>query len=85
MIDLTDADGAFSTPRAASVRCMGYMPAAVTAGTDTLRMSPVHYELDELAVRPADRDVMRMVCYVREYRDIPGGTYLPERGGGTGV
>lgn len=70
MIDLTDADGAFSTPQAASVRCMGYMPAAVTAGTDTLRMSPVPYELDELAVRPADRDVMRMVCYVREYMGL---------------
>lgn len=67
MIDLTDADGAFSTPQAASVRCMGYMPAAVTASTDTLRMTPLPYELDELAVRPADKDVMRMVCYVREF------------------
>lgn len=70
MLGMTDADGRFDLPRAATVRCLGYMPAAARGCGDTLRMSPLPYELDELAVRPADRDVMRMICYVREYTGL---------------
>lgn len=70
MVAMTDADGVFEQGGAVTVRCLGYVPASLSGAADTLRMEPAPYELDELAVRPADRDVMRMVCYVREYMGV---------------
>lgn len=67
MVALTDADGAFSAALPATVRCMGYEPATLAVDADTLRMSPASYELQGMTVNLAERDVLRLVCYVREF------------------
>ena len=67
LVTITDADGAFgAVGLPATVRCLGY-EAAVTgpSAPDTLALRTASYELGEMTLNLAERDVLRLVCYVR--------------------
>lgn len=57
-----------------TVRSLGYEPVTLTAPTDTVRLRSSFISLPEVAVNEKTRDVLRQVCYVREYLGITTGT-----------
>ena len=71
ILGMTDADGHLDglsdEDFPVTVKCLGYETALASADQTELRLSPVSYELHEVEVTPADRPVMRLVCYIREY------------------
>ncbi len=72
LVTITDADGAFgAVDLPATVRCLGY-EAAVTgpSAPDTLALRTASYELGEMTLNLAERDVLRLVCYVRAYTGL---------------
>lgn len=73
IVSLTDTCGAFSARLPVTVRCMGYEAATLDHEADTLALEPASYGLPEMTVSLADRDVLRLVCYVREYAGYLGG------------
>ena len=50
-----------------TVRCIGYEPLSLAEFVESARLVPASYELGELVVSPADRPVMQVVCFAREY------------------
>jgi len=69
LVTLTDGFGAFdNVALPATVRCLGYETCSVeTSGADTVALTPVSYELGGMTVNLAEREVLRLVCYVRGY------------------
>jgi len=71
IVGMTDADGRLSgisdSNYPLTVRCLGYEDGICTSDIDTVRLVPVAIELDDVVVTPADRPVMRVLCYIREY------------------
>lgn len=67
MVALTDSCGVFDTALPVAVRCLGYEPARLEAQADTLFMTPASFELPEMTFNLAEREVLRLICYVREY------------------
>lgn len=49
------------------IKCLGYEPLTLSQSKDTIRMQPSMVNLQEVVVTPANRPVMRLVCYVREF------------------
>lgn len=72
VVALTDTCGAFSASLPATVRCMGYEPATLREHADTLALTPAAYELPGMTFNLAEREVMRLICYVREYAGLIG-------------
>lgn len=72
MVAVTDASGAIPGDMSypLTVRCMGYAPLTADAPADTLRLTPVAYDLDGFTLNLAERDVLRLVCYVRAYTGL---------------
>lgn len=71
ILGMTDADGRIDglsdEDFPVTVKCLGYETALGSADLTELRLTPVSYELHEVEVTPADRPIMRLVCYIREY------------------
>lgn len=72
LVALTDTCGAFSARLPVAVRFMGYEAATLDHEADTLALAPASYELPEMTFNLANRDVMRLICYVREYAGLAG-------------
>lgn len=70
LVAITDTAGGFDAAPPVSVRCLGYEPATMIALTDTLRLTPASYELPGMTVNLAERDVLRLICYAREYMGL---------------
>lgn len=76
ILGATDIDGAIDSYSATdyplTLKCMGYKPALCQHGQSEVSLVPESVELSAVTVTPADRPVVRVVCYVREYSS--GGT-----------
>lgn len=72
LVALTDTCGAFAAHLPVTVRCMGYEAATLERDADTLSLAPASYGLPEMTFNLANRDVMRLICYVREYAGLAG-------------
>lgn len=49
------------------IRCLGYEPQEVATPIDSIYLQTMAYDLPELTFNKDDRDILRLVCYVREY------------------
>ena len=71
MIGMTDTDG--SIPPTVcdkypiAIRSLGYNEHTLTAPADTVLLTGRIYDLKEVEVGTADRNVVRLICYIREY------------------
>lgn len=71
MIGMTDTDG--NLPPTAhgaypvTVRCLGYTDGVIDSPADTVFLDERVYELPEVEVGSADRNTVRLICYIREY------------------
>lgn len=78
VLGLTDARGQvpvdYLSQLPLTIRTMGYESAAVTAESDTILLAPSVYELPDLEVSSADRNVVRLVFFVRQYTSLTGDT-----------
>lgn len=76
IIGITDKDGSLfkisGKDYPLTIKCLGFNQAICEKGESEVMLSPAVYELHEVVVTPAERPVMRVVCYVREY--ISGAT-----------
>lgn len=68
---LTDSQGKISISNQGelpvTIRCIGYEPITTDAITDTIRLFPAAYPLNEVVVTPMDRPISKIVSLVREY------------------
>lgn len=68
---LSDASGNVELPVRPEwplrVRCLGFEEAVALAGTDTVYMCESAIGLPAVEVSASGRDVVRLICYVREY------------------
>ena len=69
LVALTDTCGAFSARLPVAVRCMGYEAATLDHEADTLALAPASYGLPEMTFNLANRDVLRLICYVGALRE----------------
>lgn len=71
IIGITDSNGRLASPEASqyplSIRNIGYEPTILSEYTDTVRMSPAVYSLNEVVVNSDERPIQRVVCFAREY------------------
>ena len=78
VLGLTDADGnvpaEYLPQLPLTIRTMGYESAVVATAADTVRLEPSVYELQDLEVSSADRNVVRLVFFVRQYTSLTGDT-----------
>jgi len=76
LVAITDGSGAFdSVAMPATVRCLGYEARTVgDTAADTLALTPASYALGDVTVDLADREVLRLVCYVRGYSGTTSAT-----------
>ena len=78
VLGLTDADGQvpaeYLPQLPLTIRTMGYESAVVATEADTVRLEPSVYELQDLEVSSADRNVVRLVFFVRQYTSLTGDT-----------
>ena len=78
VLGLTDADGnvpgEYLPQLPLTIRTMGYESAVVATDADTVRLEPSVYELQDLEVSSADRNVVRLVFFVRQYTSLTGDT-----------
>lgn len=79
---ITDSCGVISGLSAAdyplSVKYLGFEKGSAPSGTDTLRLRESSLGLGEVLVTPADRPVLKLTLYMREYecRTLPGDTLI---------
>lgn len=79
---ITDSCGVISGLSAAdyplSVKYLGFEKGTAPSGTDTLRLRESSLGLGEVLVTPADRPVLKITLYMREYecRTLPGDTLI---------
>jgi len=50
-----------------SVSCIGYEPLSVAEYKESVVLAPFSYQLNEIVVTPAEKPVIRVVCFAREY------------------
>lgn len=50
-----------------SIRCIGYTPLTIAHTNDTIRMEATSYPLSEVVVSTHERQIRRVLCYIREY------------------
>ena len=78
VLGLTNADGQvpaeYLPQLPLTIRTMGYESAVVATEADTVRLEPSVYELQDLEVSSADRNVVRLVFFVRQYTSLTGDT-----------
>lgn len=72
MAGITGSDGTFTgipeTAYPITIRCIGYDQLVIErAENKTWEMIPAAYELEEVVVVPAERNVLKQTFYVREY------------------
>lgn len=76
VLGLTDSDGQvpadFLPQLPLTIRTMGYESAVVATEADTVLLSPSVYELQDLEVGSVDRNVVRLVFFVRQYTSLTG-------------
>lgn len=76
LAELTDEAGRFACGEALyplTLRSLGYEELRLGRQTDTVRLSPVSYALGEMEINAAERDVIRLTCYAREYASTGSG------------
>ncbi|MDO4318990.1 MAG: hypothetical protein Q4C34_00300 [Bacteroidales bacterium] len=71
ILGMTDGDGVFTNVSdrdyPLTVKCLGYLDESCASGCDTVRMIATSYELGEVTVSTAERPILHMICYIREY------------------
>ena len=71
IIGITDSSGKISDPGKLqfplSIRNIGYDPLSVAYFSDTVRLVPAVYSLNEIVVKSGERPIKRILCYAREY------------------
>jgi hypothetical protein len=74
IVAITDANGSFSDETKLnypiSIRNLGYTTISIAAPQSTVEMTMFSYELPEVVVASTNKEVMRQVCYIREYMSI---------------
>lgn len=71
ILGVTDESGNIPEPSAnqypLSIRSIGYESSFVPSFTDTVRLTPALYTLNEVVVNSNERPIKRIVCFAREY------------------
>ncbi len=71
IVGMTDEEGAcecMAESLPITVRCIGYKDQHIAVvPPDTVFLLPETYELSEIVVNPADRPILKLRCYIREY------------------
>ena len=71
IIGITDESGRINDPGQLqfplAIRNIGYEPLSVVSFSDTVRLVPAIYSLNEIVVKPGEHPIKRIVCYAREY------------------
>lgn len=71
IIGITDEDGRLAgisdIDYPLTVKCLGFETSVCDSSTKEVAMTSAEYPLHEVTVTPADRPVVRVVCYIREY------------------
>lgn len=70
ILGFSDADGAIGHSPSSfpvSIHCLGYVETQLTVPVDTVFMTPKSFELSEVVIRPVERPVLKLNCYIREY------------------
>lgn len=71
ILGITDKNGTLYIDSESSfpltVRYLGYQPQTCGAEKSVVKMRHIEIPLQEVVVTPSDRQVMRLICYVREY------------------
>jgi hypothetical protein len=74
IVAITDAKGSFSGESKLnypiSIRNLGYTTITIAAPQSKVKMKMFSYELPEVVVASKNGEVMRQVCYLREYMSI---------------
>ena len=74
MIGMTDADGNLpqltQTAYPITIRSLGYNDRILDTPEDSVFLTERVYQLPEIEVGAADRNVVRLICYVREYSNV---------------
>lgn len=76
MIGMSDANGTLPdiphTNYPITIRSLGYNDLTLDAPDDSVMLTERIYQLPEITVGAADRNVVRLICYVREYTTVTG-------------
>jgi len=74
MIGMADADGHLPqlspTAYPITIRNLGYNDCTLDTPKDSIYLTERMYQLPEIEVGTADRNVVRLICYVREYSSV---------------
>lgn len=71
ILGMTDGDGSFEGASAhdypLTVKCLGYLNGICQTACDTVSMTETTYGLGEVTVSTAERPILHVICYIREY------------------
>ncbi|MDE7414127.1 MAG: carboxypeptidase-like regulatory domain-containing protein [Muribaculaceae bacterium] len=78
IVGVTDANGNINISSLnqfpVSIRSLGFEPANIECFSDSVKLFPAIYNLNEIVVGQYDRPIKRVVCFVREYATGATGT-----------
>lgn len=79
MVGFTTQDGDFSavpdSEYPITICCMGYEPLTISYPENKeWQLKPLFYELSEVVVNPAKRNVLKQTFYIREYYSLSSNT-----------